>query len=208
MTKNRLLIIFVKNPELGKCKTRLAATIGDQKALHFYKKMLERTREVATAVDAHKTVFYSSFVDKTDQWPENRDFSKALQQKGDLGDKMRLAFEESFNAGYQSICIIGSDCYELDSQTINKAFQILEIKDAVIGPSTDGGYYLIGMNQLVAEVFSNKNWSTETVNSDTILDFDNLNISYGKLQPLTDIDTEEDLKTMPKEIVEKFVTQA
>ena len=205
MTKNRLLIIFIKNPELGKCKTRLAATIGDQKALQLYKEMLDRTREIASIVSAHKTVFYSSFIDKNDNWPENDHFSKSLQQKGDLGDKMRLAFEQSFQAGYDSICIIGSDCYELDSQTINKAFQILETKDAVIGPSTDGGYYLIGMNHLIPEVFSNKNWSTKTVSSDTIDDFTNLKISYGKLQVLTDIDTEEDLKTMPLALVKRFL---
>ncbi len=205
MIKNRLLIIFIKNPELGKCKTRLAATVGDKKALQFYRKMLEKTLEVTTEVSAHKTIFYSSFVDKNDQWPENGDFSKSLQKEGDLGQKMKVAFEEAFEAGYQSICIIGSDCYELDSRTIDKAFEILETKDAVLGPSTDGGYYLLGMNHLIAEVFSNKNWSTKTVIGDTIHDFQRLLISYGKLQALTDIDTEEDLKTMPTEVVERFL---
>jgi hypothetical protein len=205
MIKKRLLIIFIKNPELGKCKTRLAATVGDEKALQFYKKMLERTHEVVLPVNAHKTVFYSGFIDKNDQWAENNQFSKALQKAGDLGDKMNLAFEESFKAGYESICIIGSDCYELDTETISNAFSILENKDAVIGPSTDGGYYLIGMNRLIPEVFTNKKWSTETVSADSIDDFRNLHISFGELQALTDIDTEEDLKTMPAEVVEKFM---
>ncbi|MBK6263624.1 TIGR04282 family arsenosugar biosynthesis glycosyltransferase [Marivirga sp. S37H4] len=198
MNNNRLLIIFVKNPELGKCKTRLAATIGDEKALQFYQQMLERTKEVATSANSQKAVYYSSFIDENDLWP-NEVFSKHLQIKGELGIKMSQAFENSFKAGYTSVCIIGSDCYELDTKTINEAFKVLENKQAVIGPSTDGGYYLLGMNQLIPGVFENKEWSTATVSAETLNDFEQLNISYSKLKVLTDIDTEEDLKTIPED---------
>ena len=87
MTDKRLLIIFVKNPELGKCKTRLAATVGDEKALRFYEKMLERTLEVVTPAKANKAIYYSSFIDKNDLWPENEGFTKEIQLNGDLGSK-------------------------------------------------------------------------------------------------------------------------
>ncbi|PTB93700.1 glycosyltransferase [Marivirga lumbricoides] len=205
MTDKRLLIIFVKNPELGKCKTRLAATVGDEKALRFYEKMLERTLEVVTPAKANKAIYYSSFIDKNDLWPENERFNKEIQINGDLGSKMSAAFSEAFQQGYTSVCIIGSDCYELNTSIIDKAFEALQNKDAVIGPSTDGGYYLLGMNHLIPEVFENKEWSTDSVCLETEKDFRKLNLSFSKLQALTDIDTEEDLKTIPEEVVTSFL---
>ncbi|GAA5026620.1 hypothetical protein GCM10011506_12420 [Marivirga lumbricoides] len=205
MTDKRLLIIFVKNPELGKCKTRLAATVGDEKALRFYEKMLERTLEVVTPAKANKAIYYSSFIDKNDLWPENERFNKGIQINGDLGSKMSAAFSEAFQQGYTSVCIIGSDCYKLDTSIIDKAFEALQNKDAVIGPSTDGGYYLLGMNHLITEVFENKEWSTDSVCLETEKDFRKLHLSFSKLQALTDIDTEEDLKTIPEEVVTSFL---
>jgi rSAM/selenodomain-associated transferase 1 len=203
MQKN-LLIVFVKNPELGRCKTRLAATVGDEKALTFYKNMLKHTRHVVTNAEAHKYVFYSSFIDTDDLWPQNESLSKHLQSKGDLGNKMHKAFEQGFADGYENICIIGSDCYALDAQMINKAFETLQNNKAVIGPSTDGGYYLLGMSQMIPEVFQNKQWSTETVTADTEADLKQLNYSYEKLPALTDIDNEEDLNTIDADVVEKL----
>jgi len=202
--QNNLLIVFVKNPELGKCKTRLAATVGNEKALTFYKNMLKHTKDVVADANAHKYIFYSSFIDTYDLWPENESFSKHLQSEGDLGDKMFKAFEQGFADCYQNICIIGSDCYALDAQMINKAFETLQRNKAVIGPSTDGGYYLLGMSQLIPEVFQNKQWSTETVTADTEADLKQLNYSYKKLPALTDIDNEDDLKTIDSKVVESL----
>jgi len=203
--QQNLLIVFVKNPELGKCKTRLAATVGDEKALMFYKNMLKHTKEVVTNANAHKYVFYSSFIDENDLWPNGNNFSKYLQANGDLGYKMQKAFEQGFAEGFENICIIGSDCYALDAQMINKAFETLQDNKAVIGPSTDGGYYLLGMSQLVPELFQNKQWSTETVTADTVADLKKLNYSYQKLPALTDIDNEEDLKTIDNDVVAELL---
>ncbi|WKK75408.2 TIGR04282 family arsenosugar biosynthesis glycosyltransferase [Marivirga salinae] len=200
MNKKRLLIIFVKNPELGKCKTRLAATIGDEKALNFYKNMLVRTKEVTVHVNSDKAVYYSSFIDENDLWPNQAPFYKHLQYKNtDLGIKMQSAFEEAFQSGYESVCIIGSDCYALDEKVIKKAFDALENQETVLGPCKDGGYYLLGMNKLYPEFFRNKNWSTETVTPDTIRDFIDLRLNYSLLDELIDIDNEEDLNSLPKE---------
>lgn len=207
MNKKRLLIIFVKNPELGKCKTRLAATIGDEKALNFYKNMLKRTKDVAEQVYADKAIYYSSFIDNNDLWPNEPLFYKFLQnQNPDLGIKMQSAFEEAFQDGYESICIMGSDCYALDEKVIEQAFKSLESKDAVLGPSNDGGYYLLGMNQLHTELFKNKEWSTDSVAFDTMQDFKNLNLKFELLNELTDIDNEEDLNTLPNDIIEQFLS--
>ncbi|MGM0579100.1 MAG: TIGR04282 family arsenosugar biosynthesis glycosyltransferase [Bacteroidota bacterium] len=206
MNKKRLLIIFVKNPELGKCKTRLAATIGDQKALNFYKNMLKRTKEVANKVNADKAIYYSSFIDDNDLWSNEPPFYKYLQnQNPDLGIKMQSAFEEAFQDGYESVCIIGSDCYALDEKVIEQAFKSLESKDAVLGPSNDGGYYLLGMNQLHAQLFKNKEWSTDSVAPETIQDFKRLKLGYFLLEELTDIDNEEDLRSLTSLIVKDLL---
>jgi rSAM/selenodomain-associated transferase 1 len=207
MNKKRLLIIFVKNPELGKCKTRLAATIGDEKALMFYKNMLHRTKEVTEKVGVDKAVYYSSFIDENDLWPNEAPFYKELQNPNpDLGIKMQSAFEEAFKAGYESVCIIGSDCYDLDEKVIQQAFPKLESHDAILGPSNDGGYYLLGMNKLIPEVFKDKTWSTDSVAPDTIEDFKRLNLNFALLEELTDIDTEEDLKSIPEKTARKLLS--
>ena len=203
------MIIFVKNPELGKCKTRLAATIGDEKALNFYQNMLKRTKEVAGKVDADKAIYYSSFIDKNDLWPNEPPFCKQLQKHNpDLGIKMQSAFEEAFQDGYESVCIIGSDCYTLDEEVIEQAFKLLESKEVVLGPSNDGGYYLLGMNQLHTQLFKYKKWSTESVASDTVQDFKNLKLEFELLKELTDIDNEEDLNSLPSSLVNKLLIRS
>lgn len=206
MINNNLLVIFVKNPELGKCKTRLAATIGDEKALRFYKNMLVRTKEVTEQINVDKAIYYSSFIDQNDIWSIHPPFYKFLQNPSpDLGIKMKSAFEDAFESGYESVCIIGSDCYALDAKIIAQAFESLKTQDAVLGPSNDGGYYLLGMNRLIPEVFADKKWSTESVAPDTIQDFNKLNLQYSLLEGLTDIDTEEDLKSIPDDIVKQLL---
>lgn len=192
MQNKKALLLFTKNPELGKCKTRLAKTIGDVKALEIYIKLLEHTREIVIPVDVDKFVFYSENIEREDDW-DNAVFQKRVQNGDDLGQKMQNAFRELFQLNYDSVCIIGSDCYELNSETINQSFIALESKDVVIGPTNDGGYYLLGMKKLHAALFENKNWSTETVYSDTITDFEQLGLSYSNLVKLTDIDEEKDL---------------
>ena len=108
---DQLLIIFVKNPQLGKVKTRLAATIGDHRALEVYVKLLKHTVAITRELEVDKVVFYSEFIDKNDLW-HNSVFLKQLQSAEDLGLKMMAAFDWGFQSGYQEICIIGSDCLE------------------------------------------------------------------------------------------------
>ena len=185
------LIIFVRKPELGKVKTRLAATMGDKKALSIYKELLQHTYNITYPVDADKFVFYYNETDDNDMW-KGDGFNKRLQSNGDLGSKMKDAFAALFNEGYQQVVIIGSDCFELTTAIINDAFVRLEKNDVVIGPSTDRGYYLLGMKQLLSFVFNNKRWSTEHVFEETITELQKEHISYHTLTYLTDVDTEED----------------
>lgn len=195
-----LLIIFVKNPVLGKAKTRLAASVGDQKALEIYLFLLQYTASISSKINCDKRVYYSDNIEEKDTF-SNLYFTKKLQQKGDLGFRMFTAFQEAFQEGYQRIVLIGSDCYELSSPILNDAFSSLKETTFTIGPAKDGGYYLLGMSQLEPAFFKNKTWSTPQVFSDTILDFKNLKSPYSTLALLSDIDYLED---MPLDLQKKF----
>ena len=186
------LIIFVKNPELGKVKTRLARTIGDEKALYIYKLLLEQTFQVTLPVLADKKLYYSEFVQNMDQF-NDLVYEKHIQSGDGLGDKMYNAMKHSFGEWAGKVVLIGSDCFELNSGIIEEAFKALEDIDYVLGPAKDGGYYLIGMKELNLEVFQNKEWSTENVFLDTLLDIKNQEKSHYLLPTLSDVDTEEDL---------------
>lgn len=185
------LIIFVRNPVLGKVKTRLAATVGNAKALDIYRQLLQHTHDITQALTCHKFVFYADDLQLNDLW-ENDPYNKQLQQGNDLGARMGNAFSSLFSKGYKSICIIGSDCITLGSGIIEEAFMQLQNYDAVIGPSLDGGYYLLGMNNLVAGIFDNKNWSTDKVLPDTLSSISAQGLNCFLLAALSDIDNEED----------------
>jgi uncharacterized protein len=192
MESKNLLIIFYRNPELGKVKTRLAKTLGDEKALAIYLKLSSHTRAITENLAIDKVVYYSNYVDTEDVWP-NTTFQKKLQNGNDLGEKMNNAFVEGFQSGYERVCIIGTDCFELSQDIIKQAFDQLHTNDAVIGPAKDGGYYLLGMKKHMPELFRNKMWSTDTVATDTIQNFKDLNITFAQLVVLSDVDEEKDL---------------
>ena len=178
-------MVFAKNPELGKCKTRLAKSIGDEKALEIYKTLLRHTAETLAQVEADRVVFYSEQIQHSDLWDENV-FQKQVQIQGHLGEKMQAAFEWGFAQGYSKICIVGSDLMELQASDLDQAFLELENHDVVFGPAQDGGFYLMGMTQLYKRAFLDKAWSTETVLEDTIRDIKGL--KYALLETKTDID--------------------
>ena len=184
------LLIFIKNPELGKAKTRIAQTVGDEKALQVYLELLAHTRKVAKEVNAQRHLFYSSFIDEKDEWKQ-KDFQKFLQAKGDLGNRMSLAFQNAFQQS-EKVLIIGSDCASLTSEIVEQAFTALDEHDFVIGPATDGGYYLLGMRQFQPAVFRDITWSTDQVFPATIERINALEKSYFVLPELSDIDYWED----------------
>jgi uncharacterized protein len=192
MSRHSLLVIFYRNPELGKVKTRLAKAIGDERALAIYIKLSTYTRHITEDLAVTKVIYYSEFADTEDHWA-NTSYQKKVQQGNDLGEKMYNAFADAFSDGYKSVCIIGTDCLELTSSTITNAFKQLMTHNAVIGPAVDGGYYLLGMNKLHPEIFKGKSWSTSSVFADTILNFKNLKLRFSKLEMLSDIDDEHDL---------------
>lgn len=192
MTKEAL-IIFIKNPVLGKVKTRLAATVGNEKALEIYRLLQARTNKITSPLIQDKWLFYSDEIETNDTWG-NDEYHKQVQQGNDLGEKMLNAFKHCFDLGYEKVCIIGSDMMDITTSIIETAFSDLEKSDTVIGPAVDGGYYLLGMKKLHVPIFFNKKWSTESVLKSTLIDLKENNLSYYTLELLNDIDTEEDWK--------------
>lgn len=189
------IILFVRHPEKGKVKTRLAKEIGDDAALQVYQNLLQHTHSVTCNLGCDKFVFYTDEIIETDGW-ENEIYFKRSQRGNDLGERMLNAFIELFSLNYKKVIIIGSDCPGLSFSLIESAFKSLDSYNVVLGPAADGGYYLLGLTQLEEELFKNKTWSTDTVLKDTIGDLVNKKLSYSLLQVLQDLDTKEDLSNI------------
>ena len=189
MSKN-LLIVFVKNILLGKVKTRLAKTVGDQAAFDVYKHLVEITEHESLKLKNCAVHVYFSDVIIDEKWPNREKF---VQNGADLGERMYTAFAHGFDCGFSKIIGIGSDLPDLNAEIMQDGLEALNVNDTVFGPAEDGGYYLIGMNKLIAEIFQNKNWSTESLLKETLDELDALHYSTVLLKELNDIDTLEDL---------------
>jgi uncharacterized protein len=189
MNKNAL-IIFVRNPVLGKVKTRLAATIGNEKALQVYIHLLQHTKSITQNLLVAKFIFFADEINVNDIW---KDYKKKWQSGNNLGKRMENAFKELFAEGYKNICIIGSDCYELTTEIIEEAFEKLNSIDIVIGGAKDGGYYLLGMSNPTKEIFTTIEWSTAKVFSQTMQLINEKKLSCFVLPLLNDVDEEKDI---------------
>lgn len=190
MNKN-LLIIFTRNPEIGKCKTRLAKTVGDENAFKIYKILLQHTVDLTISLDFDKVVSYSEQIIENDIWDKNV-YQKQQQIGEDLGIRMLNAFKNGFQSGYEKVVLIGSDILDLKQQHIKAAFTALNLNDVVVGPAEDGGYYLLGMNTLHPSLFYHKKWGTESVRHDTLNDLKDQKVAL--LGMLNDIDVYNDIK--------------
>ena len=184
------LIIFVRNPVLGKVKTRLAATMGNEKALAVYLSLLNHTKKITENLPVTKYVFYADEINENDLW---NGFEKKLQTGTGLGQRLKNAFEELFILGHKQVCIIGSDCYQLTTCIVKEAFEKLQSNDVVIGPATDGGYYLLGMCSPLKDLFRGIAWSRENVMADTLKLALGLKLLVQHLPVLNDVDEEKDI---------------
>lgn len=202
MTDTKALAIFCKTPEKGFVKTRLAASVGDQKALEIYLDLLnitdEETRSFSSSLYLFVTSSIEDSVEKMQSILQQQDLFTdpktkfVIQQGEDLGQKMSAAFKKLFK-NHQSVVLIGCDLPDLTSALISKAFDALQSNDVVIGPSCDGGYYLIGLNKETPDLFKEISWSTEKVLNQTLEKAERLSIKVQLLDQLRDIDTLEDL---------------
>ena len=192
MLSSTALVIFVRNPVLGQVKTRLAKGIGNERALAIYLQLLQHTLEITRDLSFRKFIYYADEVSDYDLWSVPG-YTKRKQNGNDLGERMLNSFKELFDQGFTQIMIIGSDCLQLQTEHLQEAVVLLESSAAVIGPASDGGYYLLGLTKLYPDLFVNKPWSTDQVFAKTIDDFNNQGISFALLEELSDIDDITDL---------------
>jgi rSAM/selenodomain-associated transferase 1 len=205
---NNIVALMAKYPELGKVKTRLAKSLGDDTALNIYLGLLSNAIESCNPIENNNYSF-GVFVTPSDKLENFKsmitdlDFYRS-QSDGDLGYRMKNVIEFLF-AEYNSTkaILIGADIPNLDRAIITKAFDSLDVCDTVFGPTEDGGYYLIGMSKLHKELFENIKWGQDDVLLSSLDIADANNISYHLLESLQDLDTEEDLESFP-ELYKKY----
>ncbi len=184
------LIIFVRNLIYGRVKTRLAATIGNDRAFKIYQQLITYTCSIVNKLECDNMVYYSDYIVLEDEWLGT---GKAIQRGNGLGERMQQAFKDSFDIGAGRTIIIGTDCFEINHEIIQQAFEKLNGCDVVIGPASDGGYYLLGMKKLYSQLFNNIAWSTGSVFATTLSICRSHNLNYLLLPVLNDIDEEKDL---------------
>ena len=194
---NQGLIIFAREPVPGRVKSRLAASIGEHAAAEQYKTML---REVLTTCinfgDVVPVVFWDCEEESLQLLSERYSCHSRRQSPGDLGQRMRAAFEEMFANGFGICCIIGSDAPDLPVSYIQEAFDLLiaQKADVVFGPAHDGGYYLLGMSRLWPQLFTDIVWSSPHVLRQSLAAVEKAEIKATLLPEWYDIDTQEDLE--------------
>lgn len=197
--KRHCLIVFVKSPEAEGVKSRLAAAVGEKKTRQLYRCFVE---DLLDSLDKGNYCLKIFFYPPDQQPVLSRwlgyDRSYEPQTGDDLGPRMKNAFEKCFSDGFETTILIGSDSPDLPREIIDEGFAALTSCDAVIGPSCDGGYYLIGFHAatFLPDLFSGIPWSTEGVLKSTLAILDKNGFRVSVLPPWRDIDTYEDLKAL------------
>ena len=192
------VIIFLKAPIRGFVKTRLAQTLGDDAALGLYRAfvrdILEKIQFLGDVVLYYTPMGHEAALEDLC----GRSFMHILQKGNDLGEKMARAFENEFNRGARNIILMGTDVPDVPEDILKMASQALETHPAVIAPSTDGGYFLIGFTArgFSRTVFEKIPWSTPAVFGKTLEIMNQNRLACHVLPSWTDVDTEEDYKAL------------
>jgi rSAM/selenodomain-associated transferase 1 len=191
---NPAIIIFGKSPRKDSVKTRLAHSLGDSFARAFYFECLKGLKKemIKLPENIKKYLYAQSDIDFMQEF-FGEDFIVREQVEGDLSSKIVAAIKEVFKASHSSVIILASDTPSLLSPVVIEAIKALENHDLAIGPSNDGGYYLLGQKKLSPSLFSDMPWSSDKVFKTTCFRARHLDLSYFEGQCLMDIDTKEDL---------------
>lgn len=190
----QVLQIFVKHPIAGQTKTRLAAGIGHPKALEAYRRLLQQMKDIALSLPTsiEVEIWYGNQVPQSDLWSESP-FPRYLQSGKDLGERMRRSIQAAMERGAAQVILVGSDVPYVSAEILLEAFETLSEAEIVLGPSEDGGYYLVGMTRLHPEIFQGMTWSVEDVLDVTKQRLAETGTSWKEVETLHDLDTVEDL---------------
>jgi rSAM/selenodomain-associated transferase 1 len=196
-TAPECLIVFTRYPEAGKSKTRLIPALGSQGAANLQRQMTQKAIAQARELQTRHQIllevhFHGGSGPLMQDWLGN-DLVYHPQVEGDLGVKMASAFQQAFSQKKSGVVIIGSDCPDLDTDLLLQSFRSLRQHDLVLGPATDGGYYLIGLSRFIPEIFNGISWSTAAVLRQTVEVAKSMELAIAYLPTLTDIDRPEDL---------------
>jgi len=192
MLKSNALVIFVKNARRGHVKTRLASSLGEDKALAIYLALCERVRNVCLGFSGKCYVYYSEYIpSEPDLWFDDFFIKRKQDPVIDLGLRMKAAFNELLPV-HSSVILIGTDIPHLTTNILEESILLLKNTDVILGPSDDGGYYLIGIKKTNDYLFQNMTWSIDTVLSESIQRIGKKNKTYNLLKTLPDIDTADD----------------
>jgi uncharacterized protein len=198
--KSNILVQFTRFPEPGKVKTRLIAALGPAGACSLHRRLTSHimhiAKKFAIAGNADFVIYFDGAGAKAMQQLFGKDFKYLSQSEGDLGQRMSTAFADLFGQGHQQVVLIGSDCPGLTAEILAAAFAYLNHHDLVLGPATDGGYYLIGLTALHPELFQHVSWGTAEVFTKTTTKAAGLGLATAFLKPLSDIDRPEDLPVL------------
>ena len=191
------ILFFVKYPEEGQVKTRLSAGLNEAVAAELYRNFVLDLLSMLEKLDFQFHIYLSpeNSREKFIEWLGDQ-YSYVPQQGDDLGQRMKNALSQAFDQGFSRAIVIGSDMPDLPGELIDDAFLSLKTHDAVLGPTFDGGYYLIGFNSgtFLPEVFEEMEWSTDTVFANTISRLRNAGLRIHELPERRDIDVLADLK--------------
>jgi rSAM/selenodomain-associated transferase 1 len=194
------LIIFCENPVEGKVKKRLASEVGEENAMVIYEALVKHTADVAKSVMAQRKCYYSEFISNKDDFDDGH-FEKSIQKGEDFGERLYNAAKLSFGEWANKVVIIGSDCYDLNAGIIEEAFRALEKNDFVIGPTKEGGFYLLGMNDLSKGILIDKEWNHENVVLDMLLEIKNERKTHYILPTLNEVNSLEEIPEKLKDLL-------
>jgi uncharacterized protein len=187
------ILVFARFPERGRCKTRLAKGLGEDNALIIYQALLDHTLAVVQSTPYRKVLM----VDPPERAADAAEWAPGMddyigQAVGDLGERMYRAVETGFSNGAKKILLLGCDCPQISKDSVISTFNALDRCDVVLGPTDDGGYYLLGLKEAHPSLFRDIPWSTgnEFEKTLNILKFQTL--SYISLDAFSDVDTQED----------------
>lgn len=191
------LILFTRFPEPGQVKTRLAPVLGDSGAANIHREMTEHTFNVCNSLPGVDQglleIRYTGGEKQQMQSWLGRSLEYVPQVGDNLGERMSHAFAENFQQRKKRVVLIGTDSPQLSIVHLKLAFEALKKHDMVIGPSQDGGYYLLGLKRWHNTLFETIDWGTDKVYDQTIQKAKELGWSVHDLETLKDVDLPEDL---------------
>ena len=192
------LIVFLKYPETKKVKTRLEKSIGARQATELYRETASFVADSFSGSKEWKTFFFYTPEERKKEifeWLGDRDAFFFAQDGESLGQRMSHAFAKCFSLGFRNVVIIGTDCVMITEEDVETAFSLLSGGkfEAVLGPATDGGYYLLGLCRETDAVFQDIRWSTSRVFKETEKRMGENGLRHAVMRELADIDEEKDI---------------